>query len=567
MMAAQSSQKKRMRRASSRFSQHQRGNYDSGMGLLEDVHLEMEGMQQDIVFLSSHDSSNERKIEILSAILVKEHKMIRNLYDSVVDLNKRFMQNELLILNMQECQPNDLLQNVLNLLNSLGVTEKIDFEALYRKGPPRDDTDARPRPVVVRLHRRDVVDRILQTIRPKPGKKGNRNAPRIVPHLPEPLRQKRAKMGAIAHSYYERDKSCKIKVKDDHVMINGQKITDDVQQSTPKDVLFMDKKTRATIQAIEFTTTEPIADKDSYFQLYHCQVKSTSHCRMAHSAIASIPSVADKTHLISAYTLCTGEFGWQDDNDHGLGSFLYKTMKEREFTDSICFLTREYGGSHIGKKRFEIIIKLVENMIINIEAEPNKHGVRPYTVRPPAMTLPHPSTQEQWITPRHTKKGVRQIGNDQTGWSTHESQNENENDPQSDYVPVQHLSAEQEIERKAEQHIQLLIEQEQLEKATNKPHLRPENAKTQPKPPRPLPHLNRTPPLPCLDVTSDTQAVKVTTPDLQAIKVTYKEKPQLDNTSDMDTQNNDQQQTQDSKDEQQLQGNKDTATVEPKSSS
>jgi ribosomal protein S4 len=113
-------------------------------------------------------------------------------------------------------------------------------------------------------------------------------------------------MGAITHSYYEKDKSCQIKVKDDHVMINGKKITDNVRQTTPKDVLFMDKKTRATIQAIEFTTTEPKADKASYFQHYHCLVKSITNCRTAHSAIASIPSVADKSHLISAYTLSSG---------------------------------------------------------------------------------------------------------------------------------------------------------------------------------------------------------------------------------------------------------------------
>jgi hypothetical protein len=229
-------------------------------------------------------------------------------------------------------------------------------------------------------------------------------------------------------------------------------------------------------------------------------------------------------------------------------------MKEREFTDSICFLTREYGGTHIGKKRFEIIIKLVEDIIINIEAEPNKHGVRPYTVRPPAMTLPHPSTQEQWTTPRLTKKGVRQIGNDQTGWSTHGShESQNENDSQSD-----HASTHTSTQLLAEQTIQLLIEQEEAqEKATNKLHLRPENHATQPRPPRLLPNLNRTPPLPSLNVT----------PDIQAVKATNKEKPQADITSDMDTQNIDQQQTQDSKGVQQPQGNENTATVQLETSS
>jgi hypothetical protein len=33
---------------------------------------------------------------------------------------------------------------------------------------------------------------------------------------------------------------------------------------------------------------------------------------------------------------------------------------------SICFITREYGGHHIGKRRFEIIDELVEKVLVNI---------------------------------------------------------------------------------------------------------------------------------------------------------------------------------------------------------
>jgi hypothetical protein len=124
-------------------------------------------------------------------------------------------------------------------------------------------------------------------------------------------------------------------------------------------------------------------------------------CEQQNYSPATIPSVADKTHLISAYTLKNGQFGWQDDMDYGLGNFLYKTMVERELTDSICFLMREYGGQHIGKKRFEIIIKLVNDVLINMEAEPNKHGNKPYQIRLPAMMLPHPSSPS---SPKHTHR-------------------------------------------------------------------------------------------------------------------------------------------------------------------
>jgi hypothetical protein len=78
--------------------------------------------------------------------------------------------------------------------------------------------------------------------------------------------------------------------------------------------------------------------------------------------------------------------------------------------DTICFVTRDYGGIHIGKHRFDIIHKLVDEVIINISAQANNKGVRPYRVNPPAMVLPHPSAHQLWTTVRPTLQGYRRSG-------------------------------------------------------------------------------------------------------------------------------------------------------------
>jgi hypothetical protein len=211
------------------------------------------------------------------------------------------------------------------------------------------------------------------------------------------------------------------------VLVNGTKIKDNVYQATPQDVIFMDKKTKASIQSYEFTTTYQRTVKASKFQMYHCDVNTAAQARLAHTAIASIPEVAEKTHLISAYILSSGEIGWRDDHDHGLGHYLYKTMAEKELNNSICFMTREYGGSHIGKKRYEIIEKLTDDIIINIEIKPDKMGRTPFKIKPPAMTLAHHPTHEQWENPRKTKRANRQLNQNTeetghgSGWSSHMS--------------------------------------------------------------------------------------------------------------------------------------------------
>jgi RNA-binding protein YhbY len=382
-MSANARSRKRDRKPSNRFSQQQQFSIGD-TGVMEELHQEIQDMQQDIVKLSCHKDSGENKIELLSAIVVKEHKMITNLYENVIDLRKQFMQNEFVILNLMENGTQNLRQAVIYMLNAIGITEELDFEAIYRRGPARSDPDAKPRPVIVRLHRRDVVERILRIKRPAPNRTPGTSSPRIVPNLPEPLRQRRAKLGAIANRYYETNQGSKIKVKENHVLVNGEKKLDQVKQVTPSDILFMDQKTRATIQSYDFTTTAIKSSKSSHFQMYIRRVNDIHECNMAHHAIATIPDVANKTHLISAYTLQNGEFGWQDDQDHGLGNFLYRAMVERELTNCICFVTREYGGEHIGKERFELIIKLLDEVIINAEARPNKFGDKQFTISPPA---------------------------------------------------------------------------------------------------------------------------------------------------------------------------------------
>jgi hypothetical protein len=212
------------------------------------------------------------------------------------------------------------------------------------------------------------------------------------------------------------------------VVINNEKIRDDVTAATPEEVLFMDPKTSASIQYCTFITTDTITCNQSAFQMFMYDASTKDQCRTAHKAIASIPEAASATHLISAYILSTGEIGWQDDGDHGLGNFLFKTMEARGVTNAIFFMTRDYGGTHIGRRRFEITQALVNNILINREAPPDRHGNLPYRIAPPPMTLPLQSTTEQWRQQRRTTQASRR--SDHT--SSHQDATDEAKDPSLD---------------------------------------------------------------------------------------------------------------------------------------
>ena len=393
---------KRRRKPSNQFAeQHRGGGYRRGE-YEDSLQHELEELQQDMVSLDFKEQSTERKVELLSAIICKQSSLILTMKDNIYrQLSRRSLLNEFVILNKSKSIPSeDFLKAVKETLIGIGVTEDIDFEDMYRRGPPRHDSEDAPRPIIVRLHRRDIVNKIL-TMAIKRNPKG-RSLPKIDPHLPEQLRQQRAKLGLIAHKKYVADKSCKIKMKADHVEINGEKFKDNVQTASPNEILFLEPRERADIQCCEFIRTDTITCKGSSFQLFIAEIPSIEYCHRAHLAIATIPSVASKTHLISAYSLSSGEIGWQDDGDHGLGRFLYKTMENCGIQNSICFLTRHYGGVHIGKRRYEIIQQLAQEILLNMSAGPDKHGNKRYSVYPPEMTLTNPSEKEKWQFPRRT---------------------------------------------------------------------------------------------------------------------------------------------------------------------
>ena len=153
--------RKRRRRVSNKSSSQFMSMPQSSRSRSQEIELDLEDLQQDVANLDSKEQSTERKVELLAAIVSKQNSVIMNLKDNVLNLSKRSLQNEFAILNLREVHKEDLLQSVIYALNSIGITQDIDFEATYRRGPPRTGSDSTPRPVIVRLHRRDVVDKIL----------------------------------------------------------------------------------------------------------------------------------------------------------------------------------------------------------------------------------------------------------------------------------------------------------------------------------------------------------------------------------------------------------------------
>jgi hypothetical protein len=85
--------------------------------------------------------------------------------------------------------------------------------------------------------------------------------------------------------------------------------------------------------------------------------------------MARFPGVASATHLIAAYMEAQGmDFEYFDDGDFGLGRFIFDILYEVKAAGVMIFVSRDYGGKHLGARRFEIIRNVVDQALGKLSA-------------------------------------------------------------------------------------------------------------------------------------------------------------------------------------------------------
>ena len=96
--------------------------------------------------------------------------------------------------------------------------------------------------------------------------------------------------------------------------------------------------------------------------MFCTEIKSTEDAQKAYKSVQRFKIATMSTHLISAYKTSDNKQGWQDDGDHGMGRHLYNSMKDIGLNNAIIFLARDFGGIHLGQRRFQIIVEMVKEI-------------------------------------------------------------------------------------------------------------------------------------------------------------------------------------------------------------
>jgi hypothetical protein len=104
----------------------------------------MESLHQPIRVLESKIKSGNTSIS-----QIPTNNEIRELQESVIDLQCRFIKSNLILTNLAEQSTEDVERNLLTLIfEKLGIEHKIEIGNVHRFGKRYND---RPRPIVARF--------------------------------------------------------------------------------------------------------------------------------------------------------------------------------------------------------------------------------------------------------------------------------------------------------------------------------------------------------------------------------------------------------------------------------
>ena len=110
----------------------------------------------------------------------------------------------------------------------------------------------------------------------------------------------------------------------------------------------------------------PATLNGSSFQGHSLQITSQDEIIPALHAIYADASVARAKHNIYAYRLKSGNGyleHYRDDGEWGAGTRLLNMLREKNISDKIVCVTRWYGGTHLGKARFDCILNAAINSL------------------------------------------------------------------------------------------------------------------------------------------------------------------------------------------------------------
>lgn len=310
------------------------------------------------------------ELEIIKGVVHKQGKQISVLQTKLADQVARSMANNITISGLVGDHPKQDAAECRALVESF-LTEELELNeemvennliVAHRIG---SYVKNKHRTMVIKV-RESLAGSIFGNTSKLRGKLNEQDRSFSVnPQLPDMLAEQRRETRKIikdkkdSEVHLPDNQKSSFLVRNGKVFINGQ-----LQRKllTPPLVkqLFVGEEEQAKINAIKFCVEQAEPIKGSTFTAYATTVSSMNELHLAYIKMFQNNPSAD--HIIAAYS-CERQTGFQDDSEFGSGYRVLQVLEQTGVGDIAVFITRDYGGEHLGPQRFQTMRDLADKVL------------------------------------------------------------------------------------------------------------------------------------------------------------------------------------------------------------
>ncbi len=337
---------------------------------------ELEGLVADLtheVIEAKADNRIVKSEHLMKSIMIRKDKDIQMLKDSIMDQQTRSMNKNILLHNVSEqhdenCE--DIFRNILMKETDMDKRrlQALSIEKAHRIGTSREDKSARPK--VVNLLSRKDKEHIIQGWHAK-CRKMDESQVRLTNQVPFEIVQRRAKNYQMVNDMKAKapeGTEVKYRMQGDKLYINNQLIKPKVEKVTVADMFSLDMDDVGAAEDYPQGESKTLFDRGSSFSAKVIMTANINEVRKAYKTTVASPARAKATHNILAYSI-GNERSWEDDGEWGAGQFLTSWIKRKKLDNITIIVTRQYGGIHLGTKRYENIKEVCEDALKKVLEE------------------------------------------------------------------------------------------------------------------------------------------------------------------------------------------------------
>ena len=313
-------------------------------------------------------------LSFVKGVVQVQDKQITANKDKIVNLTARSMSNNLLVSGIlgESDKENCKLKILEFFRGKLDLTmEDKEVEVAHCIGKK----GSKPRIIVTRcsINLKQKVLKALHLLKDVKNDLGDYY--QIRTQLPEPylsekiacenrLKEIRKANNLIPEE--NKDSRVKAYIKNKTLFINEVPQKTHICPPTVAEVLNSSKQDLERMEKMRFSSSVLLSEKHSTFQGHAYHAKNTSDARLAYRRMKQL--YPDKDHIMMVYAI-KSYHGAHDDGEHGASKYLSQVLANSQRKDIMIFVTREFGGVHLGLRRFLLIEKAAKEALTQLDVD------------------------------------------------------------------------------------------------------------------------------------------------------------------------------------------------------